>query len=74
MRDRSRGEAPHIGRRVFLGDTAGEMPFYYAVSTVAVIGGSFSPPGGAGVVEACAAGVPAIIGPWMETYDEAKVF
>lgn len=68
---RSRGEAPHVGRRVFLGDTGSEMPFYYAVSTVAVIGCSFSPPGGSGVVEACAAGVPAIIGPWMETFDEA---
>ena len=40
---RSQGEAPHVGRRVFLGDTVGEMSFYYAVSTVAIIGGSFSP-------------------------------
>jgi len=68
---RSRGEAPHVGRRVLLGDTEGELPFYYALSTIAVIGGSFSPPGGPGVVAACAAGVPAIIGPYMEAFDEA---
>jgi 3-deoxy-D-manno-octulosonic-acid transferase len=60
---RSRGEAPHIGRRVFLGDTTGEMPFYYAMSTVAVIGGSFSPAGNGNLLGACAAGIPSIIGP-----------
>jgi len=60
---RSRGEAPHIGRRVFLGDTSGEMPFYYAMSTVAIMGGSFSPVGGRDLPGACAAGIPSIIGP-----------
>lgn len=62
---RSQGEAPHVGRRVFLGDTVGEMPFYYAVSTVAIIGGSFNSAEGQDPIEACAAGVPAIIGPHM---------
>lgn len=68
---RSRGEAPHVGRRVFLGDTVGEMSFYYAVSTVAVIGGSFTPLGAYDPVEACAAGVPAVIGPHVDDFDDA---
>ena len=68
---RSRGEAPHVGRRVFLGDTAGEMPFYYAVSSVAVLGGSFAPRGGHDLIEACAAGVPAVIGPQLTGFDDA---
>jgi 3-deoxy-D-manno-octulosonic-acid transferase len=68
---RSRGEAPHVGRRIFLGDTVGEMPFYYAVSTVAVLGGSFTPLGGNDPIEACAAGVPAVIGPHMAEFDDA---
>jgi len=68
---RSQGEAPHVGRRVLLGDTVGEMPFYYAVSTVAVIGGSFTSAGGQDPLEACAAGVPAVIGPHMVEFAEA---
>ena len=68
---RSQGEAPHVGRRVFLGDTVGEMSFYYAVATVAIIGGSFTSRGGQDPIEACAAGVPAVIGPHMKEFAEA---
>jgi 3-deoxy-D-manno-octulosonic-acid transferase len=68
---RSRGEAPHVGRRIFLGDTVGEMSFYYAVSTVALIGGSFTPLGSYDPIEACAAGVPAVIGPHVNEFDDA---
>jgi len=62
---RSLGEAPHQGRRLYLGDTMGEMAFYYALCDVAVIGGSFEPLGGQNLIEACAAGVPVIAGPHM---------
>jgi 3-deoxy-D-manno-octulosonic-acid transferase len=62
---RSLGEAPHQGRRLYLGDTMGEMAFYYAICDVAVIGGSFAPLGGQNLIEACAAGVPVIAGPHM---------
>jgi 3-deoxy-D-manno-octulosonic-acid transferase len=62
---RSLGEAPHQGRRLYLGDTMGEMAFYYAMCDVAVIGGSFEPLGGQNLIEACAAGVPVIAGPHM---------
>jgi 3-deoxy-D-manno-octulosonic-acid transferase len=62
---RSLGEAPHEGRRLYLGDTMGEMSFYYAMCDVAVIGGSFEPLGGQNLIEACAAGVPVVTGPHM---------
>jgi 3-deoxy-D-manno-octulosonic-acid transferase len=62
---RSLGEAPRQGRRLYLGDTMGEMAFYYALCDVAVIGGSFEPLGGQNLIEACAAGVPVITGPHM---------
>jgi 3-deoxy-D-manno-octulosonic-acid transferase len=62
---RSLGEAPHQGRRLYLGDTMGEMAFYYAIADVAVIGGSFAPLGGQNLIEACAAGIPVVTGPHM---------
>ncbi len=68
---RSLGEAPHPGRRLYLGDTMGEMAFYYALCDVAVIGGSFEPLGGQNLIEACAAGVPVVTGP--HTFNFADV-
>jgi len=68
---RSLGEAPHAGKRVYLGDTMGEMTFYYATSDVALIGGSFQPLGGQNLIEACAVGVPVVLGPHMYNFAEA---
>jgi 3-deoxy-D-manno-octulosonic-acid transferase len=65
---RSLGEAPHEGRHLYLGDTMGEMAFYYALADVAVIGGSFEPLGGQNLIEACAAGVPVVTGPHMYNF------
>jgi len=62
---RSRGESPGGGRSLYLGDTMGEMAFYYALCDVAVIGGSFAPLGGQNLIEACAAGAPVVAGPHM---------
>jgi 3-deoxy-D-manno-octulosonic-acid transferase len=62
---RSRGEAPRAAERLYLGDTMGEMAFYYALADVAVIGGSFAPLGGQNLIEGCAAGVPVVTGPHM---------
>lgn len=60
---RSSGAAPTPETSVLLGDTLGEMAFYYAASDVAIVAGSFAPLGGQNLIEACAAGVPVIIGP-----------
>jgi len=67
---RSRGEAVS-GASVLLGDSMGEMAFYYALADVAVIGGSLLPYGGQNLIEACAAGVPVVIGPHVFNFSEA---
>lgn len=61
------------GRLVLLGDTLGEMPHYYAASQVAIIGGSFAPLGGQNFIEACAIGVPVIVGPHTRNFEQAVV-
>ena len=68
---RSRKPMPDPSEHVHLGDTMGEMDFYYAAADVAVIGGSFVPRGGQNLIEACAAGVPVVLGPSMFNFVEA---
>jgi len=68
---RSVQRLPAPGDRVHLGDTMGEMAFYYAACDVAVIGGSFAPLGGQNLIEALAAGAPVIVGPHMYNFAEA---
>jgi len=65
---RSRNDIPG---KIFLGDTMGEMAFYYAACAVAVIGGSFMPLGGQNLIEALAAGAPVVVGPSMFNFAEA---
>lgn len=61
------------GKLILLGDTLGEMAYYYAASQVAVIGGSFEPLGGQNFIEACAIGVPVIVGPHTRNFEQAVV-
>ena len=68
---RSRNEFPQATDKVHLGDTMGEMAFYYAACDVAVIGGSFLPLGGQNLIEALAAGAPVVAGPSMFNFAEA---
>jgi len=68
---RSREPVPSAKARIYLGDTMGEMAFYYAACDVAVIGGSFLPLGGQNLIEALAAGAPVVIGPSMFNFAEA---
>ncbi len=56
---------------VLLGDTLGELPWYYAQAQVAIIGGSFAPLGGQNFIEACALGVPVIVGPHTRNFEQA---
>jgi 3-deoxy-D-manno-octulosonic-acid transferase len=69
---RSRNPRPAASDRVHLGDTMGEMFFYYGACDVAVIGGSFAPLGGQNLIEALAVGVPVILGPHMFNFAEAS--
>ena len=68
---RSRNDLPGENTRIYLGDTMGEMAFYYAACDVAVIGGSFLPLGGQNLIEALAAGAPVVVGPSMFNFAEA---
>jgi 3-deoxy-D-manno-octulosonic-acid transferase len=68
---RTRQDAPSPAHRIYLGDTMGEMAFYYAASDVALIGGSFMPLGGQNLIEALAAGTPVVLGPSMFNFAEA---
>ena len=68
---RSLGEAPHEGKRVYLGDTMGEMAFYYATCDAALVGGAFQRLGGQNLIEACAVGAPVVLGPHMFNFAEA---
>ena len=68
---RSRGEDPTSAHALYLGDTMGEMALYYALADVALIGGSFAPFGAQNLIEACAVGVPVVIGPSSYNFPEA---
>ena len=68
---RTRKRVPEASERIYLGDTMGEMAFYYGAGEVAIIGGSFVPVGGQNVIEAFAAGSPAVAGPSMFNFAEA---
>jgi len=68
---RSKGQLPAPQERVHLGDTMGEMDFYYAAADVAVIAGSFRQLGGQNLIEAMSAGTPAVLGPSMFNFAEA---
>jgi len=68
---RSRQPVPSREDRVHLGDTMGEMAFYYGACDVAVIGGSFAPLGGQNLIEGLAAGAAVVVGPSMFNFAEA---
>lgn len=80
-----RAKLPHVHRRssfgadapgaaalqadAWLGDSLGEMPLYYALADVALLGGSYAPLGGQNLIEAAACGCPVVAGP--HTYNFA---
>ncbi|MBU9208427.1 lipid IV(A) 3-deoxy-D-manno-octulosonic acid transferase [Burkholderia multivorans] len=57
--------------QVLLGDSMGELGAYYAAADVAFIGGSLLPFGGQNLIEACAVGVPVVIGPHVFNFTQA---
>jgi len=69
-RSENRPVAPET--RVVLGDSMGEMFAYYAVCDLAFIGGSLLPFGGQNLIEACATGKPALIGPHTYNFAQAS--
>lgn len=62
---------PSAGERVFFLDTLGELGRFYALATVAVIGGSFYPGvEGQNPLEPAALGIPTVFGPHMRNFNE----
>lgn len=56
---------------VWMGDSMGEMPLYYATADVALLGGSFAPLGGQNLIEAAACACPLVMGPHTFNFAEA---
>jgi 3-deoxy-D-manno-octulosonic-acid transferase len=56
---------------VWLGDSMGEMPLYYATAHASLLGGSFAPCGGQNLIEAAACGCPMLLGPHTFNFAEA---
>ncbi|MFV0678690.1 3-deoxy-D-manno-octulosonic acid transferase [Ottowia sp.] len=56
---------------VWLGDSLGEMAAYYALSDVALLGGSFAQLGGQNLIEAAACGCPVVMGPHTFNFAQA---
>ena len=71
LQRRSENAAVRAGTRVWLGDSLGEMFAYYAMADCALIGGSLLPYGGQNLIEACAVGCPALLGPHTENFKQA---
>jgi len=70
---RGAGDAPGAGDEVWLADTLGEMPLWYALAPVAFIAGTLKPGiGGHNPVEATRAGAAVVTGPHAESF--ADVF
>ena len=60
---RSRGNTPAPGQPVFLVDSLGELPMFYAAADVAFVGGSLVPIGGHNLLEPAALAKPVLAGP-----------
>jgi 3-deoxy-D-manno-octulosonic-acid transferase len=60
---RTEQQACDASTNVFLVDTMGEVPLFYAASDVAFVGGSLVPVGGHNLLEPAAQGLPIVTGP-----------
>jgi 3-deoxy-D-manno-octulosonic-acid transferase len=68
---RSDGSLPTSATRVWLGDSMGEMPAYFALADLALIGGTLLPFGGQNLIEAAACGCPVLVGPHSFNFAQA---
>ena len=67
---RSRRPLDCSGARVFIGDTMGELPLFYAAADVAFVGGTLVARGGHNVLEPAALGLPVLLGPYVFNFAE----
>lgn len=57
------------GLQVMLGDSMGEMSFYYGLADVVLMGGSFGDYGSQSLIEPCLIGLPVIVGPSIYNFE-----
>ena len=69
---RSADTLPTPATRVWLGDSMGEMPAYFALADIALIGGTLLPFGGQNLIEAAACGCPVLLGPHTYNFAQAS--
>ncbi len=67
---RSRRPMDCSGAQVFIGDTMGELPLFYAAADVAFVGGTLVERGGHNVLEPAALGLPVLFGPHVFNFAE----
>ncbi|MDO9103585.1 MAG: lipid IV(A) 3-deoxy-D-manno-octulosonic acid transferase [Methylovulum sp.] len=67
---RTSGAACTPSSDIYLIDTLGELKMLYVAADIAFIGGSMVPVGGHNILEAAAAGVPVLFGPYMANFKE----
>lgn len=72
---RTEGRPCVASTQVYLGDTMGEVPLFYAASDIGFVGGSLVPIGGHNLLEPAALGLPVISGPHVyNAQDIADMF
>lgn len=69
---RSDGSLPLPQTRVWLGDSMGEMPAYFAAADLALIGGTLLPFGGQNLIEAASCNCPILLGPHTFNFAQAS--
>ena len=67
---RSRRPVDCTGVQVFIGDTMGELPLFYAAADVAFVGGTLVERGGHNMLEPAALGLPVLFGPHVFNFAE----
>jgi 3-deoxy-D-manno-octulosonic-acid transferase len=68
---RSKGDALTADHPIYLADTLGEMPLWYAMAGVTIVGGSYANHGGHTPFEPAAAGSAIIHGPYVSNFTES---
>ena len=68
--NRSQVDSVTLFTDIFIGNTLGELPLFYAAADIAFVGGSLVPIGGHNLLEPAYFGVPSIIGPHMFNFLE----
>ncbi len=67
---RTTKEKVRVETDIYLADTLGELKMLYASADIAFVGGSMLPIGGHNILEAAAAGVPVMFGPYMSNFKD----